>query len=158
LGEVVIGDTELYRFETSRLLNRFCNLTNTVGRRFGDRQDGCCFAFGFVDLLLLVGFGSFDDLLFFTFGAVDCRVSLPFRCQNERAFFALRPHLLFHRGEHVVGRRNVLDFVAHHFDAPRLGRLVELADYLRIDISPLLERSIELDLAEFAAQRRLRQL
>ena len=30
LGQVVIGDTELYRFETSRLLNRFCDLTNTL--------------------------------------------------------------------------------------------------------------------------------
>jgi hypothetical protein len=74
LRQVVIGDTELYRFEASRLLNRFRDLANAVGGRFGDRQDGCRFAFGFVDLLLLVGFGSFDDLLFFTFGAVDRRL------------------------------------------------------------------------------------
>ena len=36
--------------------------------------------------------------------------------------------------------------------------LVEVADYLGVDISPLLERSIQLDLAEFAAQRSLCQL
>jgi hypothetical protein len=89
LGQVITDDTELYGFEPSRLLNRFRDLANTVGRCFGDRQNGCRLP-GFVDLLLLVGFGSFDDLLFFAFGAVDRRVSLSFGGENERALSALR--------------------------------------------------------------------
>ena len=54
-----------------------------------------------------------------------------FRGQDHRALLALRAHLLFHRGEHVLRRRDVLDLVAQHLDAPRLRGLVELADDLR---------------------------
>lgn len=57
-----------------------------------------------------------------------------------------------------MGRRNVLDFIAHHFDAPRFRGLVEFAYHLRIDMGPLLKGSIQLDLAKFAAQGGLRQL
>src|SRR6185503_3413360 len=48
--------------------------------------------------------------------------------------------------------------VAQHFDAPRLGCLVELADDVGVDRGALLERAVELDLADLAAQRRLREL
>ena len=78
--------------------------------------------------------------------------------QNHRALLALGAHLLLHRRQNVVRRRDVLDLVAQHLHAPRLRRLVELADDLRVDVGPLLERLVQIDLADLAAQRRLREL
>ena len=91
-----------------------------------DRQNGGRLAFGFVDLLLLARFRRLDDLLLLAFGVVDRGVARAFGRQNHRALFALGAHLLFHRGQHVVRRRDVLDLVAQHLHAPGLGRLVQL--------------------------------
>ena len=55
-------------------------------------------------------------------------------------------------------RVDVPDLVAQYFDAPRLRRLVEFADDVGIDGRAFLERTVEVDLADFTAQRRLRQL
>ena len=54
-------------------------------------------------------------------------VARAFRRQDHRALLALGAHLLLHRGENVVRRRDVLDLVAQHLDAPGLRGLVELA-------------------------------
>ena len=81
-----------------------------------------------------------------------------FRGQDHGALLALGAHLLFHRGQHVVRRRDVLDLVAQHLHAPGLGRLVELLHDLQVDVHALFERLVEVDLADLAAQRRLRQL
>ena len=114
--------------------------------------------FRLVDLLLLARFRRLDDLLLLAFRVVDGGVARAFRRQDDGALLALGAHLLFHRRQHVVRRRDVLDLVAQHLDAPRLRRLVELGDDLRVDVGALLERAVEIDLADLAAQRRLRQL
>ena len=80
------------------------------------------------------------------------------RGEDHGALLALGPHLLLHGGEHVGRRCDVLDLVAQHLDAPRLGRLVELVHHLEVDVRALLEGAVELDLADLAAQRRLREL
>ena len=51
--------------------------------------------------------------------------------EDDGALLALGAHLLLHGGEDVLRRRDVLDLVAEHLDAPRLRCLVELADHLR---------------------------
>jgi hypothetical protein len=115
-------------------------------------------ALGLVDLLLLLGLRSLDDLLLLALGRVDRGVALPFRGQDDGALLALGPHLLLHRGEHVLRRRDVLDFVAEHLDAPRLRGLVELVHDLQVDVGPFLERPVEIDLPDLAAEVRLGEL
>ena len=87
-------------------------------------------ALGLVDLLLPVRLRRLDHLLLLALGGVDRGVALPFGRENHRALLALGAHLLLHRREDVGRRLDVLDLVAQHLDAPRLGRLVELADDL----------------------------
>jgi hypothetical protein len=115
-------------------------------------------AFGLVDGLLLLRFRRLDDLLLVALGLVDRGVALPFRLQDRGAFFAFGAHLLFHRRQHVLRRVDVLDLVAEHFHAPRFRGFVDFADDHQIDVCALLERAIELDLADLAAQVGLRQL
>ena len=99
-----------------------------------------------------------DRLLLLAFGGVDRGVALALGGQDDGALLALGAHLLFHRGQHVLRRRDVLDLVAQHLHAPRLGGLVELGDDRDVDVGALLERAVEVDLADLAAQRRLREL
>ena len=139
-------------------LDGFGNAADAGGRRGGDRRDRRGLPFRFVDLLRLAGFRLLDHFLLHAFGGVDGGVARAFGGQNHRALLAFGAHLLFHRGENVGGRRDVLDLVAQHLHAPRLGRLVELADDLRVDVGALLERSVQIDLADFASQRRLCKL
>src|SRR5581483_5084021 len=51
-----------------------------------------------------------------------------------------------------------LDLIAEDLDPPRLGRLVELVHDLEVDVRALLERPVELDLPDLAAERRLGEL
>jgi len=53
-----------------------------------------------------------------------------------------------------VGRCDVLDLIAHDFDTPGLRGLVQFTDDLRIDVGPLFEGPVQLDLAELAARHR----
>jgi hypothetical protein len=55
-------------------------------------------------------------------------------------------------------RRQVLDFVAQHLHAPVERGLVDGGDHLGVDDVALLEGLVELELADHAAQRGLRQL
>jgi len=57
-----------------------------------------------------------------------------------------------------LGGLMFFDLVAQHLDAPGGRGLVELADDLVVDVRALLERAVEVDLADLAAQRRLGQL
>ena len=106
-------------------MHRFGHLAEPFGGRLAIARIAAACAFGFVDLLLLLGLRGLDDLLLVAFGLVDRRVALAFGRQDHRALFPLGAHLLFHRRQHVLRRRDVLDLVAQHLDAPRLGRLVE---------------------------------
>ena len=53
----------------------------------------------------------------------------------------------------LLRRRQVLDLVAQHLDAPVRRRLVERLHDLRVDDVALLEGLVELHLADHAAQR-----
>src|SRR5205085_9648245 len=57
-----------------------------------------------------------------------------------------------------LGRREALDLVAQHLDAPVAARLVERVHDLAVNLLARLERLVELHLADLAAQRRLREL
>ncbi len=118
----------------------------------------CACALGLVDLLLPLRLRRLDHLLLLALGGVDRGVALALPSEDHGALLALGAHLLLHRGEHVLRRRDVLDLVAQHLDAPRLGRLVELGDDRGVDVRALLEGAVEVDLADLAAQRRLREL
>ena len=113
---------------------------------------------GLVDGLLLLRFRGLDDLLLIAVGGVDRGVALPFGLQNRGALLALGAHLLLHRRQHVLRRVDVLDLVAEHLHAPRFRGLVHFADHHEVDVRPLLEGAIELDLADLAAEVRLREL
>ena len=115
-------------------------LPDAFGGRGRDREDRGRLPFGLVDLLLLARFRRLDDLLLVPFGGVDRGVARAFRGQDHGALLALGAHLLLHRREDVVRRRDVLDLVAQHLDAPRLRRLVELGHDRDVDVGALLER------------------
>ncbi len=129
-----------------------------LGRRRRDREDRSRLALRLVDLLLLVPFRFLDDALLVAFRLVDLGVALAFGVQDDGALFALRAHLLLHGAQDVLGRIDVLDLVAQHLDAPGRGSLVEFGDDILVDRLPLFEGAVELDLADLAAERRLREL
>jgi hypothetical protein len=51
-----------------------------------------------------------------------------------------------------------LNLVAQHFHTPGLGRFVQLLHDLHVDVNALFERLVQIDLADLAAQVRLREL
>ena len=106
---------------------RDAHLAQALRRRRRDRENRLRLALGLVDLLLLVGLGLLDHPLLVALGRIDLGVALALGGEHHGALFALGAHLLLHRREHVLGRRDVLDFVAQHLDAPGDGRLVQLA-------------------------------
>ena len=57
-----------------------------------------------------------------------------------------------------VGGLNVLDFVTEDLHAPGIRRFVELLDHPQVDVPPLLEGLVQLDLADLATQRGLGEL
>ena len=99
-----------------------------------------------------------DDALLVALGRIDLGVALTLGGEHDGALFALGAHLLLHRRQHVLRRRDVLDLVAHHLDAPRNRRLVQLSHDVGVDDAARLEGAVELDLADLAAQRGLREL
>src|SRR3972149_11262092 len=122
------------------------------------REYGGRLALRLVDLLLPPRPRGLDDLLLLPFGGVDGGVALTLRLQDDGTLLPLRPHLLLHGREHVLGRGDVLDLVAQDLDPPGLRGPVELTDHRRVDVPALLEGAVELDLPDFAAGCRLRQL
>src|SRR5688572_7102012 len=158
LLDVLLGDPQLHGLGAATPGQRLADLLEALRRRRGHREDRRRLALGLVDLLLLVGLGLLDDALLLALGLVDLGVALSLGRQHHRALLALGTHLLLHRREHVLRRVDVLDLVAQHLDAPGRGGLIELGDDVRVDRAALLERAVELDLADLAAQRRLREL
>ena len=130
----------------------------SLGGRGRDCKDRCSFTFGFVDLLLFGGFRFLDDALLLAFGFVDLGISFTFGSQDDGALFPFRAHLFFHRGQHVVRRIDVLDLVAQHLYAPWVRGLVEFCNDVCVDRATLLERAVEVNLADFRTQGRLRKL
>src|SRR5438094_9441586 len=130
LLDVVVGHPELHRLEATREGDGLRHAARAVRRRGGDGQDRGGGALGLVDLLLLLGLRGLDHLLLLTLGLVDRRVALALGGEDDGTLLALGAHLLFHRGEDVLGRVDVLDLVAQHLDSPGRRGLVELAHYL----------------------------
>ena len=91
-------------------------------------------------------------------GELRGRFELAGGVNDLRALLALGLGLPRHRALHVGRQIDVLHLDRRHLDAPRLGVLVE--DLLQLLVQPLALRQqvVELDLAEHAAQRRLREL
>src|SRR6185369_11378610 len=158
LLDVVLRNAELHRLAPARRAHGLGHAAQTLGRRRRDCEDRLGLALRLVDLLLAVRLGLLDNALLVALRLVDLRVALALGRQDHGALLALRAHLLLHRREHVVRRIDVLDLVAQHLYAPRLGRFVELAHDVHVDLPALLERSVEIDLADLAAQRRLSEL
>ena len=158
LFDVLLGKTELHRFVAAGSLDGVGDLFDAVRGRDGNGLDRSGLTLGLVDGLLLFRFRRLDDLLLVAVGGVDGGVALPFGLQNRGAFLALGAHLLLHRGQHVLRRVDVLDLVAQHLHAPRFGGLVHFGNDHHVDVRPLFERAIELNLADLAAEVRLRQL
>src|SRR5256886_7421044 len=71
---------------------------------------------------------------------------------------ALGLRLLGHRALHVLGEVDLLDLHRRHLDAPGLGVLVDDPLELLVDLVARREEVVELDLAEHAPERRLRDL
>src|ERR1700742_2601365 len=158
LLHIFFADTQLHGFDAAAVRQCDAHLPQTLRGRGRDGQNRLRLTFGFVDLLLLVGFGLFDHALLVAFRGIDLGVALAFGGQHDCAFLALGAHLLFHGGQHVLRRRDVLDFVAQYLHAPGGRCLVQLGNDIRDDGAARLERSIQLDFADLAAQRGLRQL
>ena len=78
--------------------------------------------------------------------------------RDHRALFALRGDLRLHRAQDLGRRRQVLDLVAQHLDAPVRRRLVERGDDREVDVVALLERPVELHVAYQIAQKCLLEL
>ena len=111
-----------------------------------------------VDLGLLLAFGAGDRRLALAVRDVDLLLAPAFGGRDQRALLALGGDLRLHRAQDLRRRRQVLDLVAQHLDAPVRRRLVERGDDRRVDLVALLEGPVELHLADHAAQRRLREL
>ena len=111
-----------------------------------------------VDLRLLLAFRLGDRRLARAVRDVDLLLTLAFGCRDDGALLALGGDLRLHRAQDFRGRRQILDLVAQHLDAPVRRRVVERGDDGGVDLVALLERAVELHPADHAAQRRLRQL
>src|SRR5262249_40010580 len=125
LLDVLLGEAKLHRLAAARRVDGLRDLHDSLGGRLRHRHDRRCLPLRLVDGLLLLRFRGLDHLLPVALGAVDRGVALPFRLQDQRALLALGAHLLLHRGEHVLRRRDVLDLVAQHLHAPRFRGLVD---------------------------------
>ena len=75
---------------------------------------------------------------------VDLLELAAFGCGDDGALFALGRDLLLHGLQDDGGRRQVLDLVAEHLDAPVEGRLVNRGDDGLVDEIALLEGLVEL--------------
>jgi hypothetical protein len=85
-------------------------------------------------------------------------LALAFGRGDDGALFAFGGDLRLHRAQDFGRRRQVLDFVAQHLHAPVQRRFVDGLDHLGVDHVTLLEGLVQLQLADHAAQRGLRQL
>lgn len=134
------------------------NAAKGLGRCRGKGERGGRLAFGLVDLGLLFTLGLGDGGLAGAGGEVDLLELAAFGCGDDGALFALGRDLLLHGLQDDGGRRQVLDLVAEHLDAPVEGRLVNRGDDGLVDEIALLEGLVELHPADDGAKRRLGEL
>src|SRR5689334_14719 len=158
LRDVFLGDLEVHRADAAGLGDRLGDLPDRLRVRLGDREDRRRLSLRGVDLRLLRAFRLRDRRLASALRDVDLLLALAFRRRDHRPLLALGSDLRLHRAQDLGRRRQVLDLVAQHLDAPVRRRRVERADDGRVDRVALLERAIELHAADDAAQRRLREL
>ena len=148
----------MHGFVAAGNLRGLGDFAQPLGGRAGDRHNGGRRTLGFVDLLLLLGFRRLDDLLLLAFRLIDGGVALAFGRENHRAFLPLGAHLLFHRGQDIFRRRDVLDLIPQDLYAPGLRGLVQFIDDLAVDVGAFFERAVEFDFPDLAAERGLGQL
>src|SRR5438309_5232515 len=86
------------------------------------------------------------------------RLELTVRVDDLGPPLALGLRLLRHRTLHVLRQIDLLDLNGRHLDAPRLGVLVDDPLELLVDLVTRGEEVVELDLAEHAPERCLRDL
>ena len=86
------------------------------------------------------------------------RIQLAGGVNDLGALLALGLGLPRHRALHVLRQIDVLHFDGRHLDPPGIGALIEDLLQLLIEVVPLRQQIIQIDLAQHAAQRRLRQL
>ncbi len=90
LGDVLLRDTQLHRFVPAGDLRRLGDFAQPLGGCAGDGHNGGRRTFGLVNLLLLLRFRRFDDLLLLALRLIDGRIAFAFGGQNHRTFF---PHV-----------------------------------------------------------------
>ena len=131
---------------------------NRRGR--GRGQQGNLFRppFRLVDPALPVALGQVDGLLAFSFRHVDPGLLVGDSEGNLGALLSLGFHLLLERFQHLQRWGDVLDLVAQHLDAPRIGRPVDLLDDGLVDVLPFRERLLQSQLSDFRTHRRLGQV
>src|SRR5579872_1357159 len=158
LADVLLADPKLHRLDAAALAE--CSPYFAQAFRGGgcNRENSGGLPFCLIDLLLFSGLGRLDHALLVAFSLIDLRVAFTLGRQNDRTLLPLGPHLLFHRRQHIFRWCNVLDLIPHYLHAPRPRCLVQLRDDIRVDDASGLERPIELDLADFAAQGGLGKL
>src|SRR5262249_53768798 len=158
LGNILLRHAQLHSLEAAGFVNRFGHFAQALCRGRRDRENGLGLAFGNVDLLLAVRFRLLDHLLLLTLRGVDRSIAHALGLQNHGTLLAFGAHLLFHGGQNIFRRRDVLDLITQHFYAPRITRLVEFADHRDVDMHALFEGAVQIDLSNLAAKRGLRQL
>ena len=127
-GDVLLGDLEVDRLHAAPRLDRLRDLADRLGVGLGDREDGGGLALRVVDLGLLLALGLGDRRLARAVGDVDLLLPLALGGRDHRALLALGGDLRLHRAQDLGRRRQVLDLVAQHLDAPVRRRLVERRD------------------------------
>ena len=121
-------------------------------------HDSSGLALGFVDSGLFFTFGAGNEGFALAGSDVDLLLSATFRGGNQGTFFAFGGDLCLHGPQDFVGRGQVFDFVAQHLHSPVQRGLVNGIDHLGIDHVALFKGFVQLQLADHAAQRGLRQL
>src|SRR6266404_8977243 len=97
-----------------------------AGRRgLGNDADRSGLALGAVDRRRLLALGLEHRRLPLAVGEIDLLLALALGLGDERTLLALRRDLLLHGAQDRFGRRQALDLVAQHLDAPVAAGLVE---------------------------------
>ena len=144
----LLRDLELDGLLAARLADRLGDLAEALGSGFGDGDDRRRLALRLVDLGLALALRARDVGLALAGGDVDLLLLPAFGSGDQRALLALGRDLRLHRVQDRRRRRQVLDLVAQHLDAPVLRRLVERRHHRQVDVVALLEGLVELFLPE----------
>lgn len=147
--QVVVSDTDLQCI--------LVNLSVLVDHGITDVSDCLNESFGFEKNLFSSSLSFKDECLFLTLGDVDLRVHVTFRCQDSASLNTLALGLQLHGSLDSLRRLDVFDFISHAVDAPLLTRIIEGRTHLIVQTSTLLERRVQVKLADLATHRGLGQ-